>query len=94
MAFDCLLFVTAYACINVLKCKKFLFFKKYIIVLHYHCQSQKIKTYTNSALDLQNVSENFGAEVLNTLNSVKNILNMSHSELCTHETKRTTTREM
>jgi len=28
----------------------------------------------NSAVDLQNVLENFGVEILNTLNSVKNML--------------------
>jgi hypothetical protein len=42
--FAYLLFLKAYACINGIKMwKKFLFFNKYMTVLHYHCQSQKNK---------------------------------------------------
>jgi hypothetical protein len=55
--------------------KNMFFLKMCIIVLHYHCQSQKTKK-----LDLQNVAENLGTEVLNNQNSVQNMLNKSCSE--------------
>jgi len=44
--------------------KKNTFFKKYVIILHYHCLSQKNK---KTVVNLQCVLENFGAEILNSL---------------------------
>jgi len=47
--------------------------------------SVSINEKVSSAVDLRNASENFGAEILNNLNSVKNASTMSHSEFRTRE---------
>jgi hypothetical protein len=43
------------------------------------------KKEMNLAVDLRNVSENFGVEILNNLNSVKSILKKSPTLLRVHE---------
>lgn len=49
--------------------------KKYLIMLCYVTIGQvKEWKHTNSALDFWSISENFGEEILNSLNSVKNKL--------------------
>jgi len=48
------------------------FLTKCIIILHYHCQSQKKNI--SPVCDLQNVLENFSTEIMSNLNSVKNML--------------------
>ena len=47
------------------------FLTKCIIILHYHCQSQKKNI--SPVCDLQNVLENFSTEIMSNLNCVNNM---------------------
>ena len=67
-----LLFLKAFAYFNGSKNgKTTTFLKKYIIMWHFHCP---IKKCMLSAAGLRNDSENFGLEILNSLNSARSML--------------------
>jgi len=66
------------------------FFLKEIDKLYYN--SQKIKQMTSSAV--HNVLENFVAETVKNLNSVRNVLKEAYPEFYTEEIQRTTSIKM
>lgn len=61
-----------------MKISTFFFKKKCIVVINYHGPRHTQYKHMSSAVDLQNLSENFCVEILKNLNSDKKMLNVLH----------------